>query len=873
MVGDFENEENKGIIPRAFDYIFQKLKENNKNEKNDKFEVSISFIQIYLEMIQDLFEPSNEVKIRENPEKGVFLEGVKWIKVKSTNECFENFKNGEKNRATAFTEMNAHSSRSHALLITKINKSYLDNNSTEHIMTESYLYLVDLAGSERVNKTNSKDDRLKEARKINFSLLVLGNCIQKLTDPRSTFVSYRDSKLTRILQESLGGNAKTSLIVTISPSNYNCDESISSLNFGARAMKVTNKPQVNKTEDYQAQCFKLQEDYDKLMSLYSKLKIEYEKVCNENNKLKNGDILVELQKMNIKNHINNHDGLINQLFQNNNEKCNFGNFDKKNYFGKLNPEQEKQINLLIEDNEKLKNDLKKLENFYQKKEASLEEEKQNLLRDLDKYFRVKEDEYEEQIKNLSLENNILKNKVTDLQKDKEDLTKENEELQNSYNDTLNRNYELKKDFEEYEKKITLKTKNINENENQILKLNNELKELSNNLKEKENEIKELKGQVEIIENKTEENKQSYNKELSNIKTDYKLLTVNSKSTDSELKRIQNYISSCEKILSKQITYLNNDLSNLSKMKKGVKIYDTIVENDLSTIFNSKNSDNILNKLKKQLLNNQNILEEYQNNNNQNSQIINGDLNFLIEKLSEFLKENKNTIFYLLNSYFKICKELYDTYKNRIFNKLYDNDKGNDLGKKNLLNSLKDNLDKYGKFVYNGKINDLKEKVTNTLNNYNKYNSSEINNLIIKIIDDLIMRISSCKSEQQLEIENLNEKVIYFLREIEIYKKNEQSNNITEKYDKLISLKEQEINRLNKVINNNLEKIKELSTQNYFNSDSMFSSFSNLSINQEEAKLKLVQNEKDIDELSKELEKIEAQQREIEQKQSMRKFKK
>jgi hypothetical protein len=136
-----------------------------------------------------------------------------------------------------------------------------------------------------------------------------------------------------------------------------------------------------------------------------------------------------------------------------------------------------------------------------------------------------------------------------------------------------------------------------------------------------------------------------------------------------------------------------------------------------------------------------------------------------------------------------------------------------------------------------------------------------------------MRISSCKSELQLEIENLNEKVIYFLREIEIYKKNEKSNNITEKYDKLISLKEQEINRLNRTIKDNLEKIKELSTPNYLNPDSLFSSNTTLSINQEEAKLKFVQNEKDIDKLSKELEKIEAQQRELEQKQSMKKLKK
>ena len=966
MVGDFENEENKGIIPRTFDYIFQKV--NMQKEKNDKFDVYISFIQIYLEMIQDLFEPSNEVKIRENPEKGVFLENVKWIKVKSTKECFENFVKGEKNRATAFTEMNAHSSRSHALLITKINKSLIDNNSTEHIMTESFLYLVDLAGSERVNKTNAKEDRLKEARKINFSLLVLGNCIQKLTDPRNTHVSYRDSKLTRILQESLGGNAKTSLIVTISPSNYNCDETISSLNFGSRAMKVKNKPQVNKTEDYQAQCFKLQEDYDKLMEKFTKLKIDYDKVCDENNKLKNGETFVELQRLSLKNQINKRDGVINEILKrnsngnlnNNSVNLNNNNINDENKNGfLLNEEQEKEINLLKEDNEKLKNELKKLESFYQQKDKLQEQEKQNFLRDLDKIFREKEDDYEEQIKNLNLENDVLKSSVADLSKDKDDLTKENSELQISYNDILNRNDELKREIEDNEKKyqqlkndFQIKNKKLENIENikknmksdntqtyffdedlknelikiginkQIIALNdtnsiiknlviqnnqnnieqnklNKLKEANNllvenydkkllekeniilklndDLKEKENEIKDLEEKIEQVENQTEENKQIYNKELLNIKNDFKLLTVNSKSTDSELKRIQNTFLSYERGLNKQMNSLNNDLNNLSKIKKGIKSIDSIIETDLPIILNSKNNDNILNKLKNQLLNNQSVFDDYQNNSNQNTQSINYDMQALIEKLSENLKENKNFIVYILNSYFKICKELYETYKTRV-NRIFDiNEKGrDDLAKKNLLFGIKESLDKYSKFVYNGNVNDLKEKINSLLNNINKYNTSELMNIILQIIDDLIMRISSCKTEQQLEIENLNEKVIYFLREIEIYKKSEKTNNITEKYDKLVSLKEQEINRLNRTIKNNLEKIKELTTQNYLyhsNSDSTFSSFSNFSMNKEEAKLKIVQNEKDIDELSKELEKIQAQQREIEQKQNMKKQKK
>ena len=300
MVGEFENPQIRGIIPRAFDYIFERIKTLQKEDPTSKYSINISFIQIYLEMIQDLFEPNNQVKIREDPDKGVFIENCLWIKIKNTQEFEEAFKKGEKNRITECTKMNANSSRSHALLIVRIEKNYTDSESNEHIMTQGHLYLVDLAGSERVTKTNAREMRLEEAKKINYSLLILGNCIQSLISPNAKYISYRDSKLTRILQESLGGNAKTSLIVTISPSGYNTEETLSSLNFGLRAMKVQNKPVINKTQDYQALCYKLQEDYDKLLEQNTKLNIEYNKVCDENEKFKSGEILLNMQKNNIK---------------------------------------------------------------------------------------------------------------------------------------------------------------------------------------------------------------------------------------------------------------------------------------------------------------------------------------------------------------------------------------------------------------------------------------------------------------------------------------------------------------------------------------------------------------------------------------------
>ena len=360
MVGEFDNPSIRGIIPRSFDYIFNRIKQKQKEDPSSKYTINIAFIQIYLEYIQDLFEPNNQVKIREDPDKGVFLENCLWIKVKNTNDCEEAFKKGEKNRVTECTRMNAHSSRSHALLITRIERNFTDEESNEHIMTQGYLYLVDLAGSERVTKTNAREMRLEEAKKINYSLLILGNCIQSLTSPNTKYVSYRDSKLTRILQESLGGNAKTSLIVTISPSGYNSEETLSALNFGLRAMKVQNKPMINRAQDYQAMCFKLQEEYDKLMDDYSKLRIEYDKVCDENERLKSGEIFLDMQKKKLKQQINNNadNGISHEDFEKIKKKFEKDMANLENYYNEVMKNKEEENNKIMKeiDNTLIKKD-------------------------------------------------------------------------------------------------------------------------------------------------------------------------------------------------------------------------------------------------------------------------------------------------------------------------------------------------------------------------------------------------------------------------------------------------------------------------------------------------------------------------------------
>lgn len=140
--------------------------------------------------------------------------------------------------------MNATSSRSHSIFTITIESSEMGEDGQEHYKVGK-LHLVDLAGSERQSKTGATGDRLKEATKINLSLSALGNVISSLVDKRSTHIPYRDSKLTRLLQDSLGGNSLTLMIATLSPASYNYDETMSTLRYANRAKSIKNKPTIN----------------------------------------------------------------------------------------------------------------------------------------------------------------------------------------------------------------------------------------------------------------------------------------------------------------------------------------------------------------------------------------------------------------------------------------------------------------------------------------------------------------------------------------------------------------------------------------------------------------------------------------------------
>ena len=244
MEGVNNSEELKGIIPRAFAQIFAMIE--TATGVNREFLVRASYLEIYNEEIRDLLSKnsSNRLELKENPDAGVYVRDLTSYVVKSTRECDKLRDFGAKNRHVGATAMNQDSSRSHSIYTITVESCETREDGSTGIRMGK-LNLVDLAGSERQSKTQASGDRLKEATKINLSLSALGNCISSLVDGKSTHIPYRDSKLTRLLQDSLGGNTKTVMVANLGPADWNYDETISTLRYANRAKNIKNKPKIN----------------------------------------------------------------------------------------------------------------------------------------------------------------------------------------------------------------------------------------------------------------------------------------------------------------------------------------------------------------------------------------------------------------------------------------------------------------------------------------------------------------------------------------------------------------------------------------------------------------------------------------------------
>ncbi|XP_026022552.1 kinesin heavy chain isoform X4 [Astatotilapia calliptera] len=239
MEGNLHDHQGMGIIPRIAEDIFEHI---FAMDENLEFHIKVSYFEIYMDKIRDLLDVTKtNLSVHEDKHRVPYVKGCTERFVTSPEEVMDVIDEGKANRHVAVTNMNEHSSRSHSIFLINIKQ---ENVETEQKLSGK-LYLVDLAGSEKVSKTGAEGAVLDEAKNINKSLSALGNVISALAEGTKSHVPYRDSKMTRILQDSLGGNCRTTMFICCSPSSYNDTETKSTLMFGQRAKTIRNTVSVN----------------------------------------------------------------------------------------------------------------------------------------------------------------------------------------------------------------------------------------------------------------------------------------------------------------------------------------------------------------------------------------------------------------------------------------------------------------------------------------------------------------------------------------------------------------------------------------------------------------------------------------------------
>uniref|UniRef100_A0A336MYT3 Kinesin-like protein n=1 Tax=Culicoides sonorensis TaxID=179676 RepID=A0A336MYT3_CULSO len=277
----------RGIISRSFEHIFEAIAVSN----DIRYLALVSYLEIYNETIRDLLAPShhngdsNNLQLKELPGEGVTVHNLSMHTVQNVRECEQLLIQGNKNRMVGATLMNAGSSRSHSIFTISVEQVAINDNNAnaKGNIKKGKLNLVDLAGSERQTKTGATGDRLKEATKINLSLSALGNVISALVDGKTKHIPYRDSKLTRLLQDSLGGNTKTLMIACVSPAAYNYDETLSTLRYASRAKNISNKPRIN------------EDPKDALVKEYQEEIMRLKQLLENNNKINDGNVPIVTQ--------------------------------------------------------------------------------------------------------------------------------------------------------------------------------------------------------------------------------------------------------------------------------------------------------------------------------------------------------------------------------------------------------------------------------------------------------------------------------------------------------------------------------------------------------------------------------------------------
>ncbi|KAK2964348.1 putative Kinesin-II 85 kDa subunit [Blattamonas nauphoetae] len=449
-----------GVIPRSFQHIFSHIEQADKTKQ---FLVSVSYLEIYREKIQDLLskkENAVDLPIKEHPKSGVYVKDLTIVVCKDPKMMEAVMQKGSDNRVVAETKMNKTSSRSHSIFQISVecaDLSQLDKDGNP-IVRVGRLNMVDLAGSERQSKTEATGDRLMEAIEINKSLLTLGTVINMLTKKNPGHIPYRDSKLTRLLQDSLGGNAKTVMIANLGPAEYNYDETFSTLKYATRAKQIKNKPMINSAND--PLVLKMQEEIAELKRM-----LEMQK---------QGDVVYQQDTE-----------MIERLKR------------------ELDENAKEEKSALESDKKRLEEERKKIEEDLKKRQAEVDKEKEERARiksklekmqakvikggskfqELQELRRKDKQEYEEQLAQQRLQ-------TEEAEKQKEKLRKEREEAKRQLDAKVVAEIDLKKQFSSAQDELKTKSK-------QLESLLNEYKKAKKIHEDTRNDIEELQNDFEM----------------------------------------------------------------------------------------------------------------------------------------------------------------------------------------------------------------------------------------------------------------------------------------------------------------------------------------------------------------------------------------
>jgi kinesin family protein 3/17 len=386
----------RGVIPNAFDHIFGYIKTEGNSKR---FLLRCSFVEIYNEEVRDLLGNSNKkLEVREDPKKGTYVKDLNYISLKDTQDIEKALNKGNNNRHVGATSMNDKSSRSHSLFTVYLEIEEGEDKNKK--IRSGKLNLVDLAGSERVSKTNASGQTFEEGKKINLSLTALGSVIDALSSNRK-HIPYKDSKLTRLLADSLGGNTKTVMFANVSPASFNYDETVGTLRYASRAKLIKNAPKIN------------EDPKDALLRQYE------EEIKALKAQLENGGIPLSQG--------GNGEEITEVIYEEGS-----GNSEREKLLAKI---RELEKNTVIggpkiikggksENNDLSENDLKIQEEERQKFKEYREQQLKNAQEMEEKYAKLEEEKLKEE-QNLKNNVNALKQKVKDLKNEIEDLKFDN----------------------------------------------------------------------------------------------------------------------------------------------------------------------------------------------------------------------------------------------------------------------------------------------------------------------------------------------------------------------------------------------------------------------------------------------------------------